>query len=308
MTGYSQELDHETVEQQITEAQHVLAGPWVGEFGWELFCYQGYLRNLHKNNSHLKSFTIISRTGRGILYEDFCDTYIEWDCPGKALTGALCMDWSVENIHEKIMQELNLDQCLWIPTQQFIINYHASGPEYDKYMKIFKQRQIFKDYGVHQEKLQYDVVIHARATNKRQTGNQNWPIEKWNELGETLHSRNLKVASIGIDEEAYLVPHSDNYMNQPLEVTANILKSSKCIIGTSSGPMHFATLCKCPQILISECVESGGKDNERRYKEDWNPFQTPVILVKYPNSQTDNGWNPPVNTVIETLELSNFLI
>ena len=26
----------------------LLAGPWVGEFGWELFCWQGFLRKLSK--------------------------------------------------------------------------------------------------------------------------------------------------------------------------------------------------------------------------------------------------------------------
>jgi len=38
------ELDHEEVSQKIYSAENILAGPWVGEFGWELFCYQGYLR------------------------------------------------------------------------------------------------------------------------------------------------------------------------------------------------------------------------------------------------------------------------
>ena len=139
-------------------------------------------------------------------------------------------------------------------------------------------------------------------------------IVGWKNSGKTyfaqklinyFNSKNLKVASIGISGEALHIPHSDNLMDIPLEKTADILASSSCILGTSSGPMHFASLCGCPQILISECVESGGKDNERRYKYDWNPFETSVTLIKYENSTKDNGWNPPVENVKQ--ELFNLL-
>ena len=298
------ELNHEEVSQKIYDVENILAGPWVGEFGWELFCYQGYLRKLKYDYPHIKSINVISRTGRGVIYEDFCAQYIEWDCPGKDVTGALCLDWAEmpKDWIENIINSLNLTSVLYIPTQQFIIQYHASGPRYEEYLKLFKERQKFIKYGTANSELNYDVVIHARSTTKFHTANQNWPPEKWNELGEILFQENLKVASIGITEHAIHIPHSDNLMNIPLEKTADVLASSKCILGTSSGPMHFASLCGCPQILISECIESGGKDNERRYKHDWNPFKTEVNLVKYENSHQDNGWNPPVSKVKAVLD------
>ena len=49
-------------------------------------------------------------------------------------------------------------------------------------------------------------------------------------------------------------------------------------------------------------MESGGKDNERRYKYDWNPLKTPVHLVKYENSKKDNGWNPPIDKVKKLID------
>ena len=297
------ELNHEEVAQKIYDVENILAGPWVGEFGWELFCFQGYLRKLKDDYPHIKSFNIISRTGRSVIYEDFCDQYIEWDCPGKDLTGALCLDWAEmpKDWIEDIIKSLNLTNVLWIPTQQFVIQYHASGPRYEEYLKLFKERQRFIQYGIAKPELKYDVVIHARSTDKYHSGNRNWSTDKWHQLGNSLIKQNLKIACIGIEDEAIHIPGSDNLMNIPLEQTADILASSSCIVGTSSGPMHFASLCGCPQILISECVESGGKDNERRYKYDWNPLGTPVHLVKYENSQEDNGWNPPVNKVEELI-------
>ena len=308
---YESEIDHVEVAKQVKMCDHVLAGPWVGEFGWELFCYQGYLRKLREDNPHLKSFNVISKTGRGVLYDDFCDIYIEWDCPGRSCTGALCMDWNGvfslvpggDPIQiQDVMARFKLDKCLWIPTQKFIINYHASGPRYEEYMQIFRERQHFIQYGKKSDAAAYDVVFHARSTDKFNTGHQNWPTEKYDELRSTLV--NLRTASIGLSDQAYHVPNTDNLLDIPLDETANVLASSKCIVGSSSGPMHFASLCGCPQILISECVESGGKDNERRYKEDWNPLNTPVTLIKYEDSKKDNGWNPPVQSVaIELFKL-----
>jgi len=36
----------------------LIAGPWVGEFGWELFAWQAYVRALSRNFDHT---TIISQ-------------------------------------------------------------------------------------------------------------------------------------------------------------------------------------------------------------------------------------------------------
>ena len=49
----------------------VIAGPWVGEFGWELFCWQAYLRAI-KNQFDIEDMVAVTRPGRELLYEDFC--------------------------------------------------------------------------------------------------------------------------------------------------------------------------------------------------------------------------------------------
>jgi len=301
----NQEIDLIEVDQQLQMCDHVLAGPWIGEFGWELFCFQGYLRKLRHDNPHIKSFNVISRTGRGVLYEDFCDTYIEWDCPGTELTGALCMGYDATeavNYAYDLMEALKLDKCLWIPTQTFIINYHADGPRYEEYFKIFNERQEFVKFGKANPEKTFDVIIHARSTAKFQSGDRNWPMAKWHELVKMLANDGRKIGCIGLEGQALDLPRTENLLDIPLEETVQVLANSKCIVGTSSGPMHLASLCGCPQVLISECVESGGKDNERRYKYDWNPLKTPVHLVKYENSKMHNGWNPPVDKVKDLID------
>ena len=46
--------------------QKLIAGPWVGEFGWELFAWQGYIRALSRN---FEQTTIIARPGAKPIYE-----------------------------------------------------------------------------------------------------------------------------------------------------------------------------------------------------------------------------------------------
>ena len=55
------------------ESKHLLAGPWVGEFGWELFVWQAYIRSL----SEIYDETyVICRKSSEPLYKDFTDKFI----------------------------------------------------------------------------------------------------------------------------------------------------------------------------------------------------------------------------------------
>jgi len=56
----------------------LLAGPWVGEFGWELCCWQGYIRKLSKK--YTKTI-VICREGHDFLYKDFADEIYNLDTP-----------------------------------------------------------------------------------------------------------------------------------------------------------------------------------------------------------------------------------
>ena len=54
----------------------LIAGPWVGEFGWELFLWQGYVRSLSK---YFKETICIGRDSSHYLYKDFCTKYIAFN-------------------------------------------------------------------------------------------------------------------------------------------------------------------------------------------------------------------------------------
>ena len=56
----------------------LFAGPFVGEFGWELFCWQGILRK-YCEVSNFDKVIISSRKSTEFLYKDFYDEHIEYE-------------------------------------------------------------------------------------------------------------------------------------------------------------------------------------------------------------------------------------
>ena len=51
----------------------LVAGPWIGEFGWELFCWQGYIREMSK---YYDKVVCVSSRNSEFLYSDYCDTFV----------------------------------------------------------------------------------------------------------------------------------------------------------------------------------------------------------------------------------------
>ena len=60
--------------------KRLIVGPWSGEFGWELFAWQAYIRSL---SEHYEKTTVICRPLSHAIYADFADEYMYFD-PTKA--------------------------------------------------------------------------------------------------------------------------------------------------------------------------------------------------------------------------------
>lgn len=255
----------------------LLAGPWVGEFGWELFNWQGYIRHLSTKFDK----TIIScRKTSAYLYEDFCNDFI-----------------FIKSIGDPDMNRCYGPIFGFNKPEKFD---HWENPENLKYDIVKSvpivnlKSQKFVDYGIKLDEYENSIVIHARSTNKCKTGYRDWSVENWNELVKYLIEMGETVISIGLKQTSLHIENTVNKINYNLSTTCNILKSSKLIIGPSSGPMHLASLCKTPQI-----VWSGDYKNKYRYENIWNPFNTKVIY------EHENNWNPSPNRIKKLYE--NFI-
>jgi len=101
----------------------------------------------------------------------------------------------------------------------------------------------------------------------------------------------FQIGVVGLNTATYsLEGNFIDFRDKPLKVVCDFLRSAKMIIGTSSGPMHLAALCQCPQLVFST------KKNFARYEKYWNPFHTPILFPK-------GGWQPSLKEVLTGFNL-----
>ena len=269
----------------------LLAGPWVGEFGWELFAWQAYVRRLSLNYDRT---IVISRPLTEDLYSDFADEFVPYDPPGTNADAFFMHglgNIDLVDIYPSC-EKLDKSRLSWIKPQKI-----GSPPyTYFKEKCIIEGREVeplYFKYGEKTDDKKYDIVLHAR--NRQLRKEDNWDISEWNSLIAKLKASNeqIKIAAIGTQTEAALPEGCDDYRNKPLSEVFDILASSRVCIGPSSGPLHLATLCGCPQLVWS--IET----NSLRYLHTWNPFDTPVYFTSKFN------WQPPVEYIFN--KLSNLL-
>jgi len=249
-----------------TTPKTLLAGPWVGEFGWELFCWQGFVRKLSKNYDKT---IIIGRPTNELLYSDFADEYIKFD-PGSFKTDA----WKC---HDAISAYNIING---ISHTDYLSGYFDIGMRYTHSGVIdtkghFFGEQEFVKLNTDKKGKTFDVIFHCR--NKSTGSDRNWSYEQWVELYKGLEG--LSIGCIG-NHEAFHIPGTNDLRGIDLHELVSIMKVSGLIVGPSSGPMHLASLVGMKHLVWSS------EYNRIRYEKDWNPLKTEVIF------HSDGGWNP----------------
>jgi len=239
----------------------IFAGPWVGEFGWELFVWQGILRTIASNEKYRK-FVVCGRKGHDYLYKDFATEYINYDPPTAETNMWMCEKWSW-NYNGKYDVVIKPHNCL---------NYDQ------EFIK-------FGESGDHQ----YDIVIHARSTDKCGSAYRNWNRDNWDKFKESFPDANI--ASIGTMEGALSIGGTVDRRGIPLRELADVLANSTVLVGPSSGPIHFGSLCGLPHVTWSPKETTSITPNKERYERDWNPLKTPVTFL-------EGSWNPDVKDVV----------
>ena len=244
----------------------LIAGPWVGEFGWELFAWQAYVRALSR---HFEETIIICRTNSTALYKDFATRTIVYNPPTGTADSffmyGLDFMWAFKQVVEKNDINLSAGATLFLPrrvgqppqthySERMPFGKYRIRPEYIKFGNSVKKK--------------YDYVFHIRDRTLRAA--DNWGIDNWRKLLNLLESDN--VACIGTKEEALLIDGADDLRDAPLSQVFDVLAGAKCCFGPSSGPIHLASLCGCPHVVWSL------PSDKARYEENWNPLKTKVLF------------------------------
>lgn len=292
----------------------IIAGPWLGEFGWELMRWQGIFRKLHDKGWGI---TMVARLGHEALYEDYIDEFIParelgfeesgptdgWRINGKVPTlDKLLLDGKFSGY--KYMGPMT---CMMIG-----IDPLGAGQRFITYGKKYHTEDEVKKHQASGAKDEYfhDFLIHARSTSKGGTDKRNWPEEKWCELIDemcvfpryrTPKGKEYNAACIGSPDGAMHFQGLGgvyDYRGQSMENLIKMISKAKCIVGPSSGPMHLASLCGTPQIVFTDKKHWGSCNgtNRERYEKNWNPKGTKTIILD------EDDWQPPVEKVKTAIE------
>lgn len=260
----------------------LIAGPWLGEFGWELFMWQARIRYLHFNEQHDKT-VCVCRTGHEYLYNDFASEIIFLDLPGEKNGWRL----NEQNVSLPFETVRYLTEKYGDISPSQLLQPGCSFDYKDQKFISFA----CKDNG----QKSYDLIFHCRSTSKLNTAYRNWETEKWEKLRDNFSG--LKIACVGSKEESISIEGADDLRGISLKALAGTLSNSKMIIGPSSGTMHFASLCGCKHIVFTDDKRNFGQQTNRyRYETGWNPLNTKAIVID------GEGWKPSVETVVRHIE------
>lgn len=265
----------------------LIAGPWIGEFGWELFAWQGYVRALSEK---FDQTICISSPHSKFIYEDFCDEFLSFTPMDKGgyKDSFFRTDFKMnKKILLDILKQSKIDikqknTTLFVPkrigdpprthfSEPMNLAQYSLSPKYVKFADNKNKEKT--------------VLVHAR--NRKLRSKDNWSVEKWEELVSLLKEIDLSVISIGLKKEAMHIPGTEDKRECDQEELLKIISSSECIFGQSSGAMHLSTLCGCPQVVWSDMY------NFDRYTKNWNPFDVDVLFL------AEQEWQPEVKYIFE---------
>tara|TARA_B100000700_G_C15045666_1_gene857820 strand:+ start:2080 stop:2907 length:828 start_codon:yes stop_codon:yes gene_type:complete len=267
----------------------IVFGPWVGEFGWELFSWQAHCRAIARSYDFS---VVISRPGNSYLYEDFCDLYVPF-APDQSGISDSHMNSAVSNFNVQEFLSATVSHDIltsydwnWVPPTKI------GNPPYDHWrakVHVENAGDIVPEYCLYRgdslgEKA--DILIHARNRKIREI--DNWDSKKWDYVVSEL-KKNYVVACIGQPSSSLALDGTFDVRGKDLRFITGLMRSAKCIVGPSSGPLHLATLSGCPQVWWT----SNPNQNYSRYMSTWNPFGIKSIML--------NGTNPDPDVVVKAI-------
>lgn len=229
------------------------AGPWVGEFGWELAWWNPLVR--HRARSYDRT-VIASHASSRYLYE-FSDEFI----PLKTDSGRSFWEGTLDGDPPRVEAD-----AIFAPEEVFSPGWHGRHHGLREWRRL-------KPLGC----VRVADVLCAFRPPKAGVVGKEYPHGMCRELVDLLLLRGLTVACYG-GPDNYWFEGSIDLRGCSLGEQCGALGAAKCAIGPSSGTMHLASLCECP--VVTWFTPDTHPGLRLRYLREWNPFGAPVAFLK----------------------------
>lgn len=265
------------LRQRTFPSRNLFAGPFTGEFGWELMQWQGFIRS---RRPHYEEVHVLTYPGRDYLYEN-CHVHEHHIDLRQAGYGYGLLDPSTgRRMAEESALKIGLKDYDVFDTSLLCTQYHKT---------IWKQKfRLFEEPPL--RATPYDAVFHFRAVQKEGPDHaKNYSPALADELVKQCLNRDLSIACIGHPAYSYCPADCDDHRSVDLRRTVAAISSALAVAGENSGPMHLANLCGKPTILWAQ-------DQWRiDYSLRWNPFCVPIYVA------TNTTCQPAPELVCETI-------
>lgn len=242
----------------------LVAGPYLGEFGWEVGCWNPRIRRLALD---FERTVVLTRAECAPLYEFAARVVPVEVVPGSSnyVHGTLARpapeiagDFHVTPTRELVRAE-------HLAFADPAIDPHAAG-------------KCWHLFGTWRRPAPADVCLALRPPKLSGTTldeRKAYPEARALELAELLVGVGYRLACIGGPDNR-TVPGALDLRGAPLAVQMDALSNALVCVGPSSGPMHLAQMCGCAVVTWYDATPAAVVSSVARYTRTWNPWGAPV--------------------------------
>ena len=241
----------------------IFAGPWVGEFGWELCWWNPMLRALSRG--HERIIVAAPATSR-YLYE-FADEFIPLDTEGRKYA---------EGSLKSRPPTINPDWERCDPARLWVRHGEAEAAALRTGAPV-RTPKTWRNLAP-EPSFVADILCAFRPekiVQGRRIPGKAYPREQCRALVHLLLDAGYSAGCYGAPDN-YWFDGTVDLRGAPLEAQCAALAAAQCAVGPSSGPIHLASLCGCPHVTWYAISHA----SKIRYTGGWNPFQTPVRFLQ----------------------------
>jgi hypothetical protein len=252
----------------------LFAGPYTGEFGWELCCWNPRLRR------YAREFDRVIACGPAssrYLYE-FADAYLDIEVlPGTSDFMHGTLSSPVPSLPVSPGEKIEMLQPPWEWCRQELMNFRRPFPGSED-EKVWRDLTPALDGAPPIA----EVCLAFRPPklfNGKLYEDKAWPRDRCEALDRLLRAAGLRVVYVG-GKDNYCFgdrPHED-VRDLSLQDQCAVLAEASVTVGPSSAPLHLSQLCRTGVVTWYARPKS---ESEGRYESWWNPFQAPHHFVGY---------------------------
>lgn len=269
----------------------LFAGPFLGEFGWEVCMWAPWLRYVQETSR--EQMIVLCRPGHRKLYQDFADPYpmISGLIPPVRMVDA-CNAWieGVGKPNDIVYYEIlknNLRKLGLRPAKARHLTpnklpYTWDSRSYSPRLHVARYVKLGSD-----KPTGTDVVVHVRDCGSHHPV-RNWKRDSAQTVVSGLCDRGHRVIAMGTRDDAWCPDGAEDYRGQPVSKVCSEIGPKTIVVGPSSGPMHLAQHAGARIV-----VWSGFEKSRTRYGSDWNPHGCKVDWV-------GKTWDPLIQGILDT--------